>query len=109
MHPKDKRPVFIYPWEGAAIIGTTDLDHTDNLDSEAKINEHEVNYLLEAVNSNFSDQTITINDIISTFSGVRPVISSDKYFINKSSKKRSLSQRVRQMNDVTMPFGLKMA
>ena len=92
LHPKDKRPVFIYPWEGAAIVGTTDLDHTDNLDSEAKINEQEVNYLLEAVNSNFSDQTITINDIISTFSGVRPVISSDKYFINQSSKKKHFSK-----------------
>lgn len=33
-HPYDGRPVFITPWEGVTIAGTTDVDHGDNLDTE---------------------------------------------------------------------------
>ncbi|MBE1188909.1 hypothetical protein IH740_29515, partial [Escherichia coli] len=27
MHATDRRPVFVFPWEGATVVGTTDLDH----------------------------------------------------------------------------------
>ncbi|MCK5313172.1 MAG: FAD-dependent oxidoreductase, partial [Desulfobacteraceae bacterium] len=27
MHPKDLRPVFLFPWEGSVLLGTTDVDH----------------------------------------------------------------------------------
>lgn len=77
-HPDDKRPVFIYPWEGATVVGTTDIDHRENLDNEASISTEEVDYLLKAVNSQFPSSEISQTDIIATFSGVRPVIGSDK-------------------------------
>jgi glycerol-3-phosphate dehydrogenase len=88
LHPMDKRPVFIFPWEGVTVIGTTDLDHNQSLDSEAQITDSEVSYLLQAVNSSFPDNKITPNKIISTFSGVRPVIASDKDFSKRASKER---------------------
>ena len=88
LHSDDKRPVFVYPWEGVTIIGTTDLDHQDNLDNEAKISQAEMDYLLRVVSENFPMNIITYQDIISTFSGVRPVISSDKYFSKQASKER---------------------
>ncbi|WP_409437978.1 glycerol-3-phosphate dehydrogenase/oxidase [Pseudomonas aeruginosa] len=31
MHATDRRPVFVFPWEGATVVGTTDLDHRDGL------------------------------------------------------------------------------
>lgn len=77
-HPKDKRPVFIFPWEGATVVGTTDLDHSEDLDTEASISESELNYLLETVDHEFPDHGITRADIISTYSGVRPVIGSEQ-------------------------------
>lgn len=86
LHPKDKRPVFIYPWEGVTVIGTTDLDHTENLDHEAKISQIEVDYLLEAFNQTFPDKKISAEDVISTWSGVRPVIASDNNFSKNASK-----------------------
>jgi glycerol-3-phosphate dehydrogenase len=76
-HPEDKRPVFIYPWEGATVVGTTDLDHRENLDNEASISTQEVEYLLKAVNNLFPSSEISRTDIIATWSGVRPVIGSD--------------------------------
>ncbi|MGB0945153.1 MAG: glycerol-3-phosphate dehydrogenase/oxidase [Marinomonas sp.] len=88
LHSADKRPVFIYPWEGATIIGTTDLDHQDDLDNEAKISQEELDYLLAVVNENFAQYQITHHDIISTFSGVRPVISCDRHFAKQASKER---------------------
>lgn len=77
-HPADKRSVFVFPWEGATAIGTTDLDHAPDLDVEASITEEEVNYLLEGVNSQFPHKNISRADVISTWSGVRPVIGSEK-------------------------------
>jgi len=74
-HPKDKRPVFVFPWEGVSVIGTTDLDHRTGLGDEASISEDEVGYLLDAVNHQFSQAKLVASDVISTWSGVRPVVS----------------------------------
>ncbi|MEZ5501635.1 MAG: glycerol-3-phosphate dehydrogenase/oxidase [Halioglobus sp.] len=76
-HPLDKRPVFIFPWEGTTVVGTTDLDHGDDLDEEPVISEQELEYLFQAVQALFPDHQLTRDDIISTWSGVRPVIGSD--------------------------------
>jgi glycerol-3-phosphate dehydrogenase len=78
LHPIDKRPVFIFPWEGATVVGTTDLDHRDDVDQEASINTQELDYLLQVIQLMYPDRGITEADIISTWSGVRPVIGSDK-------------------------------
>ena len=77
-HPVDKRPVFVFPWEGATIVGTTDLDHQDGLNEEAAITTQELDYLLQVVQVMFPTNKITRKDIISTWSGLRPVIGSDK-------------------------------
>lgn len=77
-HPVDKRPVFIFPWEGATVVGTTDLDHNEDMDKEAAISNEEVDYLLETVQTLFPEHEICRDDVISTWSGVRPVIGSDE-------------------------------
>jgi len=76
MHPDDGRPVFIFPWQGATVIGTTDLDHPDNLDNEARITQEELNYLLKLCAHQFPQAHIGETDVLSSFAGVRPVISS---------------------------------
>lgn len=78
LHPRDKRPVFVFPWQGAAVIGTTDLDHKTPLSKEASITQEEVDYLLEGANYYLSSSKISEQDVISTWAGVRPVISSGK-------------------------------
>ena len=74
MHVKDGRPVFLYPWEGCTLIGTTDLDHREDLAAEARITPPEVDYLLEAVNDQFPQARLVRSDIMSTYAGVRPVV-----------------------------------
>ncbi|KZL05418.1 Aerobic glycerol-3-phosphate dehydrogenase [Pseudovibrio axinellae] len=78
LHPRDKRGVFVYPWFGRTVIGTTDLDHTANLDLEASITPEEVVYLLEGANHNFSGTQLTEADVVSTWSGVRPIVGDEK-------------------------------
>ncbi len=78
IHPVDGRPVFFYPWEGVTIVGTTDLDHTGDLQIEACITKDEVAYLLAAVADQFPSLAIAISDVVATYAGVRPVIDDGK-------------------------------
>lgn len=77
-HPDDGRPVFALPWEGATLVGTTDLDHRDPLDREPGITSAELHYLLQAVRWRFPGSDLQASDVLSTWSGVRPVLSSGR-------------------------------
>ncbi len=77
-HPKDKRPVFVFPWEGVSVIGTTDLDHNADPREEAEISQEEVTYLLDAVNHQFPKGALQEGDVLATWSGVRPVVSKNE-------------------------------
>jgi len=77
-HPLDGRPVFVLPWEGVTLVGTTDLDHNQPLNTEPRISPEEVAYLLAAVAHQFSGSAVKTEDIVSTFAGVRPVIGTGK-------------------------------
>ncbi|QLC74476.1 glycerol-3-phosphate dehydrogenase/oxidase [Pseudomonas sp. LPB0260] len=74
MHAADRRPVFVFPWEGATVVGTTDLDHRQSLDQEARISGEELDYLLAACAQQFPAARITGADVLSTWAGVRPVV-----------------------------------
>jgi glycerol-3-phosphate dehydrogenase len=75
MHAEDRRPVFVFPWEGATVIGTTDLDHPDALNHDARITAEEVDYLLAACAQVFPAAGVARAAVLSTWAGVRPVVS----------------------------------
>ncbi|MDY6821872.1 MAG: glycerol-3-phosphate dehydrogenase/oxidase [Deferribacterota bacterium] len=76
VHPDDRRPVFLIPWEGVTIYGTTDVDHSaTDLMEEPHMSLEEFNYLIKGLKEYFPNINIGFNDCISTFSGVRPVLS----------------------------------
>jgi len=76
MHPRDGRPVFAYPWEGAALVGTTDEDHREDLAREPGITQGEADYLFEALAWQFPSLGLTDADVLSAYAGVRPVVAS---------------------------------
>ncbi len=88
LHVADARPIFIFPWEGATVIGTTDLDHDEDLDLEAHISADEVEYLLAACTQQFPDAQIGSGDVLSTWAGVRPVVSRGETLSRPSDEKR---------------------
>lgn len=68
----DKRVIFINPYEnGKALIGTTDIPFEGDPD-DVQIDDHEIAYLLAAVNRYFNIQ-LEQDDILQSFSGVRPL------------------------------------
>ena len=93
LHPVDKRAVFVFPWENRTVLGTTDLDHPPLDDSEVGITNDEVDYLLAATNDLFSDADLNREDVISTWAGVRPLISDggDGKRVSPSKEKRDHS------------------
>ncbi len=86
MHPQDGRPVFLYPWEGATLIGTTDLDHREPLDAEASITQAEVDYLLDAVNDQFPATHLRPADVVACYAGVRPVLDDGQQDASKATR-----------------------
>ena len=76
MHPADGRPVFAFPWEGATLVGTTDVDHEGGLAQEASITRAERDYLMAALRAQFPQLDLRENDVVATFAGVRPVVDS---------------------------------
>jgi len=89
-HPEDGRSVFVYPWEGMTVVGTTDLDNPEADLSEPFIRKEEVQYLLHGVNHLYPGLKLGTSDVISSFAGVRPIVSSGGG-LNPSSEKRDHS------------------
>jgi glycerol-3-phosphate dehydrogenase len=75
MHPEDNRAVFIIPWEGVVLVGTTDLDHTADLGLDPVATQEEVLYLVKGLARLFPALDFSLKNCISTFAGVRPVLS----------------------------------
>jgi len=78
MHPLDNRAVFVIPWEGAVLVGTTDLDHPQDLSIEPNITAAEVTYLMEGIQAIFPALDISLADCLCAFAGIRPVLSEGK-------------------------------
>jgi glycerol-3-phosphate dehydrogenase len=68
------------------MIGTTDLDHTAHDEDETRITREEVTYLLEATQHAFPEARVGEEDILSTFSGLRPVINTGAPTPSKESR-----------------------
>lgn len=86
LHPFDHRPVFIFPWERVTLVGTTDVDHDGSLENEPMISPNEVAYLMAAVEYQFPSLSITLEDVVSTYAGIRPVIGSGKLDPSEESR-----------------------
>jgi glycerol-3-phosphate dehydrogenase len=90
MHPADGRPVFAFPWEGVTLVGTTDVDHKDDLAREAAITRSEFDYLMDALRDQFPQLNLQEQDVIATYAGVRPVIDSGKADPSKEGRDHAL-------------------
>lgn len=65
---------FVVPWQGRVNIGTTDTDYDGDKDSPQAVQD-EVNRILGAINSYFPEVRLEPSDVISSWAGLRPLIS----------------------------------
>jgi glycerol-3-phosphate dehydrogenase len=70
--PDDSRQFFIVPWQGLYLIGTTDTLFEGDLNA-VHATQDEVDYLLRATNHTIPDAQLSPDDVLYTYSGVRPL------------------------------------
>lgn len=81
----DQRIVFAIPYQHEwTLIGTTDVDYLGD-PAAAEISSDEINYLCDVINTYFK-KNISSQDVVWTFSGVRPLF--DKH-VNQDAKSLS--------------------
>jgi glycerol-3-phosphate dehydrogenase len=68
------RTVFVLPWLGRTLVGTTDNDYEGSVEHVPPADE-DVEYLLEAVNA-FFGTSLGSGDLSGAYAGVRPLIST---------------------------------
>jgi glycerol-3-phosphate dehydrogenase len=89
----DGRILFVVPWQGRTLIGTTDTDHhgpagdDGYLDQDVEASPEEVRYLLDAVNANFNVR-LQPTDVISAFAGWRPLIAPPEAGVSEGNISR---------------------
>jgi len=72
--PKDKRSVFVVPAGDFTYVGTTDTDYDGPLD-DPQCTAEDIDYLLRAIN--FANvNTITRDDVVGTWAGLRPLVKT---------------------------------
>lgn len=74
--PQDGRVMFVLPAGDFAIIGTTDT--FENVDpDEVRASTADVEYLLDAVNHFFPAATLTREDVVAAWAGLRPLARAE--------------------------------
>jgi glycerol-3-phosphate dehydrogenase len=86
MHPVDGRPVYVLPWEGVTLVGTTDVDHAGQPSTDLHISSSESEYLLEAARYAFPDLNLGTADIQSSLAGLRAVINTGRKDPSRESR-----------------------
>jgi glycerol-3-phosphate dehydrogenase len=72
-----RRFYFVVPWEGRVNIGTTDTDYNGDKD-HPRAGPEEVNEILGAINSYFPEARLEPADVISSWAGLRPLITEQR-------------------------------
>ena len=68
------RTIFVLPWYGRVLVGTTDNDYDGDID-HVQPGSDDISYLLDAVNSYFGTE-LGREDLTGAYAGVRPLIST---------------------------------
>jgi glycerol-3-phosphate dehydrogenase len=82
---KSQRIIFGIPRGDHIIVGTTDTDYTAD-PNDVNSDKSDVEYILKVLKSYFPSTNININDIISSYSGVRPLVKDDSDTPNTTSR-----------------------
>lgn len=71
------RILFVIPWGERVILGTTDTDYHGPLENPP-CDQADVDYILNVVNEGFPAAKIRTSDVISAWSGLRPLVADKR-------------------------------
>ena len=73
------------PLKNCTYVGTTDTIYTKSIKENPRASKNDIQYIIDSVNNHFNVPTISENNIISSWTGLRPLI----YQKNKKTKELS--------------------
>lgn len=83
---EDGRMIFAIPRGRATYVGTTDTNYLGNLD-EVHASKEDATYLINAVNQAFESVSLRVEDIESSWAGLRPLIHEEGKSASELSRK----------------------
>ncbi|MFT5711380.1 MAG: glycerol-3-phosphate dehydrogenase [Halioglobus sp.] len=86
MTTSDKRVIFTCPRGDYVYIGTTDTFYPDT-DYWPKIETEDIDYLMDVTNDHFDIEPLSHDDIVSVWSGVRPLLGQEGKSPSEISRK----------------------
>jgi glycerol-3-phosphate dehydrogenase len=89
----DDRLVFVVPWHGRVLVGTTDTDYDGPLD-RPRAEPADVDYLLGVLNRAFPGKLFSRADVVGAQAGLRPLVRTEG-----PTSKASREERVWQRSD----------
>ena len=89
----DGRMIFAIPRARCTYIGTTDTTYAGDKNNVYATRE-DVTYLLQAVNAMFSSVTLTLNDVESSWAGLRPLIHEEGRSASAISRKDEIFESI---------------
>ncbi|MHA1542719.1 MAG: glycerol-3-phosphate dehydrogenase [Candidatus Hodarchaeales archaeon] len=84
----DGRIIFLEPFGDYLLIGTTDTDYSEDYDY-IQVADTDIKYLIDAINSLFPD-SLSETDIVSAYSGLRPLIFEESKSESDVSRKHKI-------------------
>ena len=90
---KDGRVIFAIPWQGRVVIGTTDVAASKPL-MEPGHDAEEIDFLLETIHP-YLARPVETSDILSVFSGLRPLVSGGAVETSKLSREHHIEASAR--------------
>jgi glycerol-3-phosphate dehydrogenase len=73
---RDGRLMFVIPWDGFCIVGTTDTDYRGDYD-QVHADQADVNYILETTNHAFPGARLQKSDVVGAYAGLRPLVAEN--------------------------------
>ena len=98
----DGRIMFLIPWPRHTVIGTTDLDAA--ADERPRATRAEVEYLLASANALVPAAELGADDVVSTWSGLRPLLAAP----GEDPSQRSREERVERDGSIWTIAGGKL-
>lgn len=83
---EDGRMIFAIPRDRVTYIGTTDTDYTGDI-NDVRTDRSDVEYLIEGVNHIFPKVGLRVEDVESTWVGLRPLIQEEGKSASELSRK----------------------
>ncbi len=100
----DGRPIFIIPWNGNYLIGTTDI-HFSGDPGEVRCTDSEANYLLMETNRVLPKANLTRADVLFTYCGVRPLPFTNEKDEQRITRRHFLRQHRNLQNFCSLVGG----